>query len=269
MNYYVYVNDQNMGPITLKQMTDMLVTGQIKLDTPCCQEGDQTWQTVNAFAKAGAQNVAAQAAQAAAEVVGAESAGVAADPRFGHTQYTIRRKVFSFLGGQFHIFGPGGEVILYSKMKAFKLKEDIRLYTGEDMKTELLVITARKILDFSSAYDVVDATTKQKVGALKRKGLKSIIRDEWAILDVNDQEVGMVQEDNLILALIRRYVTPLIPQKYHGTLNGKSVCVFKQHFNPFILRITLDFSPDPDGLLDRRLGLAAAILLCAIEGRQG
>ena len=72
-------------------------------------------------------------------------------------------------------------------MKAFKLKEDIRLYTSEDMQTEVLSIQARKIIDISSAYDVIDSLTGAKVGALKRKGLKSILKDEWIIMDAEDK----------------------------------------------------------------------------------
>ncbi|NIA15532.1 MAG: hypothetical protein GWP08_15830 [Nitrospiraceae bacterium] len=56
------------------------------------------------------------------------------------------------------------------------------------MQTELLCIQARSILDFSAAYDVVDSTTGEKAGALKRKGLKSILRDAWIIMDADDRE---------------------------------------------------------------------------------
>jgi len=62
-------------------------------------------------------------------------------------------------------------------MKAFKLKEDIRLYANEDMQAELLLIQARRVLDISSEYDVTDSQTGEKVGVLKRKGLKSIVRE--------------------------------------------------------------------------------------------
>jgi hypothetical protein len=51
-------------------------------------------------------------------------------------------------------------------------------------------------------------------------------------------------------------------------MRGVPVCSFKQNVNPFVMKISLDFSADVNRLLDRRLGLAAAILLCAIEGKQ-
>ncbi|MCD5397687.1 hypothetical protein LR003_01970 [candidate division NPL-UPA2 bacterium] len=187
---------------------------------------------------------------------------------FTHDSYLIRRKIFKLFGAAFHIFDPNGKVVFYSKMKAFKLKEDIRLYTGEDMHTEVLTIQARQIIDFAATYDVFDPTTNTKVGALKRKGLKSIFKDEWIIMDTEDREIGYIKEDSALLALIRRFLTNLIPQKYHGELNGEQVCIFKQNFNPFVVKINLDFSMDEKDLLDRRLGIAGAVLLCAIEGKQ-
>ena len=187
---------------------------------------------------------------------------------FTHESYLVRRKILKLFGAAFHIYDPNGRVVFYSKMKAFKLKEDIRLYTGEDMQTEVLTIIARQIIDFSAAYDVIDPITNTKVGALKRKGLKSVLKDEWIIMDAEDREIGFIKEDSMLLALIRRFLTNLIPQKYYGELEGKKVCLFKQNFNPFVMKINLDFSMDINGLLDKRLGIAAAILLCAIEGKQ-
>jgi uncharacterized protein YxjI len=189
--------------------------------------------------------------------------------RYEHKTYLIRKKFFKIFGGAFHIFDPAGGLAFYSKMKAFKLKEDFRLYSDTDMKEEMLCIKARQILDISATYDVTDPKTGEKLGALRRKGLKSMFRDEWAILDRNDREAGTIREDSWFWALFRRLLSNLVPQKFVGEWDGKPVFVFKQHFNPFIQKITLDFSPDTGGLLDRRVGIAAAVLLIAIEGRQG
>lgn len=190
------------------------------------------------------------------------------DPRFLHTQYLVRRKVLKLFGGAFHIWDPTGQLAFFSHMKAFKLKEDIRLFTGEDMTQEVLRIGARQMLDISATYDVVDSASGEKVGALRRKGLASMLRDEWLILDATDQELGKMQEDSLGKALIRRFLTNLVPQSYALTVGDRPVGSMRQNFNPFVLKLSLDFSDDVSGLLDRRLGIAAAVLLCAIEGRQ-
>lgn len=182
--------------------------------------------------------------------------------------FLIRKKFFKVFGNEFHIYDREGNLVLYSKQKAFKLKEDIRLYESEDMKEELLYIQARQVIDFSASYDVYDRKSNTKIGALRRKGFKSIFKDEWLILDNSDNEIGSIKEDNMMLALIRRFLTNLIPQSYSVFIKDKEVAYFKQNFNPFILKLSLDFSKDTEKIFDRRLGIAAGILLCAIEGRQ-
>ena len=189
---------------------------------------------------------------------------------FQHPSYLVRRKVFKLLGGAFHVFDPAGNAVLYSKQKAFKLKEDIRIYTGEDMGTEVLTIRTDQIIDLGATYHVHDSQQGGvRVGSLKRKGLKSMLRDEWVILDSSGQEVGTIQEDSVALALLRRLMVGwLLPQKYYGSIGNIPVSLFTRNFNPFVSKISLDFSMDTQGQLDRRLGIAAVIMLLAIEGKQ-
>lgn len=187
------------------------------------------------------------------------------------TSFLVRRKVFKLFGGAFHVYDSAGNVVLYSKMKAFKLREDIRLYTGEDMSQEVLTIQARSVIDFGATYDVMDAAQRVKVGALRRKGMKSMVRDEWLILDPNDQEIGMIQEENAGLALLRRFVEAaafLFPQKYLVTMGGRPVAQFKQTFNPIVYKLHVNIFAEGAASLDRRLALAAAIMMAAVEGKQ-
>lgn len=186
---------------------------------------------------------------------------------FSYEEYIIRKKVLSVMGAKLHIYNSSEELVLFSKMKAFKLKEDIALYTDETMQQELLRIKARSVIDFSATYDVHDSETGEHVGSLRRKGLKSILKDEWVILDRHDQEIALIKEDSTFKALLRRFIA-LIPQKYNIEFDGNTIPAFKQNFNPFVTKIIADFSEDRTRQLDRRLGLAAGILLCAIEGKQ-
>jgi uncharacterized protein YxjI len=171
--------------------------------------------------------------------------------RFMLDFYLVRKKVFKIFGEAFHIYDASGNVILYSKQKAFKLREDIRLFTGEDMQEELLRISARQVLDFGASYDVIDSGTGQRVGTLRRKALRSILRDKWIILDAAEQEIGTIEEDNMLLALVRRFLTALIPQSFTLCLHGTPVADMRQRFNPFIAKLELDLKKDPDNHLDR------------------
>lgn len=186
---------------------------------------------------------------------------------FQFNQYLLKRQVFA-LAGKFRVFDPSGRLLLFSEQKMFKLREDIRVYADEAKTQEVLAIKARQIIDFSAAFDVIDSTTGQKVGALRRKGLASMLRDEWEILDVNDTVRGRLFEDSMGLALLRRLLTNLVPQNYDLLFGETRVADYKQNFNPFTYELNIDFSMDTLGQLDRRIGIAAGILLAAIEGRQ-
>lgn len=188
---------------------------------------------------------------------------------FTHTTYLVRRKIFKIFGAAFHIYDPQGTLQFYSKQKAFKLKEDIRIFSDESMSQELLVIKARNIFDIAATFDIFDPIQGNlHVGCIKRKGLKSIVVDEWLFLNPAGEQIGTIKEDSLILALLRRLIVGwLLPQEYLGEIGGVRVCRFTRNFNPFVSKVTLDFTSDTGHLLDRRIGIAAAVLLVAIEGK--
>jgi len=189
--------------------------------------------------------------------------------QFYDQKYLIRRKFLTFLGPEFHVDNQHGEVVLYSKLKVLHLWKDVNLYTGADMFQEALTIRGRKSTGLSHyVYDVFDSQNEQIIGSLLRKDMKSIFKDEWTILDSNEQEIGIIKEDQVFLAFLRRFLTNLIPQTYHISMGGSLVAIFKQNFNPFVLKLKLDFSPDTNGYFDKRLGLAAGMMLCIIDRRQ-
>ena len=191
---------------------------------------------------------------------------------FAANNYVLRQQVFTFLHRKFHLYdGAEQQVLLFSKMKGFKLKEDIRLFSDESMSEEILRITARSVIDFSAAYDIIDVQSNQRIGVARRKGWSSLIRDSWELLDANEQPLGQIMEDSTLKAIVRRFVdfaSLLMPQAFHIEVAGQTLATFRQNFNPFVRKLQVDFSPDVNHQLDRRLGLAVGILLMAIEGKQ-
>jgi uncharacterized protein YxjI len=187
---------------------------------------------------------------------------------FQYDHYLLKRQVFA-LTGKFRYYDPNGNLIMFSEQKMFKLREDIRVFSDESKSQEVLQIKARQIIDFSAAYDVIDSAYNQKVGVLRRKGMRSILRDEWEVLDNNDQLIGTLFEDSPGLAMLRRLLLgSLLPQNYDMSIRDQRVADLKQRFNLFRYELDVDFSFDTARVLDRRVGLAAGILLAAIEGRQ-
>ena len=186
---------------------------------------------------------------------------------FTHNKYLLKRQALA-MTGKFRFYDLNGNLVMFSQQKMFKLREDIRVYSDESKTQEVLVIKARSIVDFSAAYDVVDASNNEHVGTLRRKGIKSILRDEWEVLNPAGQVIGALFEDSMGLALVRRFLANLIPQNYDIKIGESVVADLKQRFNLFRYELDLDFSMDTANQLDRRLGVAAGILLAAVEGKQ-
>jgi uncharacterized protein YxjI len=190
------------------------------------------------------------------------------NPAFGYSDYLLKRQVFA-LTGKLRFYSPQGEQVLFVEQKMFRLKEDIRIYNDDQKSQEVLLIKARQIVDWAAAYDVLDAASGAKIGALRRKGWSSMVRDEWEVLDANDRPFGVLIEDSLGRALLRRFLLgSWMPQDYDLLIGETRVADLRQKFSLFGYEMIVDFSMDPANRLDRRLGIAAATLLAIIEGKQ-
>ena len=186
-------------------------------------------------------------------------------------QFVARRQVFKFLGAGFHLYANDGRVIGYSKQKAFRLKEDIRVFADQAMTREVLWIQADRIVDWSAAYQVNDTESGEHYGTLRRKGWSSVFRDSWEILDAEGVVRGRVIEDSGWKAMLRRInglISVMLPQVFRIEVGDAVVGTMEQHFNPFVQKYSVDLSLDSDGLLPRPLAVATVVLLLAIEGRQ-
>lgn len=187
---------------------------------------------------------------------------------FQYRNYLIHRQIIA-LTGKLRLYSPDGMLVMYSQQKMFKFREDIRVYSDESRSQELLYIQARQIIDFSAAYDVHDSISQERIGTIRRRGWQSLARDEWTILDANEQPVAVLIEDTLNYALLRRLLLgTLLPQNYDILIGEKRVADLRQRFNLIRYELDLDFTLDNANLLDRRLGVAAGVLLAIVEGKQ-
>jgi len=190
-------------------------------------------------------------------------------------QYTVRRQVFRIFGAGFQIFDERGGVVGYCDQKAFRLREDLRVYTDETKREELFRIRTQQVLDLSATYEIV-LPGEATLGSLRRRGMKSLLRDTWSILDEDGREMAQIREESPWKAVFRRLndgLATLMPQRYlvhliDGTgASGELVAAYRTHFNPFVYRLGVRIDRSDERLDDLML-LAGACLLAAIEGRQ-
>ncbi|MBI4416076.1 MAG: hypothetical protein HY557_03735 [Euryarchaeota archaeon] len=178
--------------------------------------------------------------------------------------YKIRKKVLA-LTNQYWIEDAQGRQLAYSKQKAFKIKEDIRVFTDERMAQELFRIQQLNWTDAWGEFGVVDTATNQSVGFVRRKALASIVRSEWEIYDQARQLMGGIYEQTG-RALLRRFVPggALVPQKVIVTLRDQPVATIDQQFKMIgdEWGINCQWAPPQ---FDRRVLLSCALLMGMIE----
>ena len=195
----------------------------------------------------------------------------------------FRRKFFRIFGAEIDITDPAnGTPVGFIEMKAWKLREDVRVYSDKTKSQELLRIHARSIIDFGATYDVFDSTTDEVLFSLRRKGLKSaFLRDQWEIKDAADKPMGMLLETSSSLAIVRRY-TDLIPfvgwavdlamsfwpLTYSiNDASGAPAATITHQRNPLIVKFSLDITGTTANL-DPRIYLAATSLLSVVDANK-
>jgi uncharacterized protein YxjI len=183
---------------------------------------------------------------------------------FSHPRYVVKRPFWSILGRKFHVYAPDGSVVAFVKHPLLRLREGFTIFSDESETHALLTVRARQIVAFNIAHDVFDATTEERAGSIRSRGLRSLFRDTWDLLDPQDQPVGLVQEDGA--ALLRRFL-PILPSKHHIELGGVTVATIAQRFRFFVKEFELDLRPN-QGRLDPKFAIACTLLALMAESRR-
>ncbi|MDR3401364.1 MAG: hypothetical protein P4L99_02610 [Chthoniobacter sp.] len=186
------------------------------------------------------------------------------DGRFAHQSYTIKRPALSFLGRKYYVYAPDGTQVMFLKHPMMKLKEEFTIYTDETESAPLLTVRSRSFVALNMAHDVIDPQTGERTGSIRSRGMKSLVRDTWDILDANDEVVGLMEEEGA--ALLRR-VLKFLPGKHKIELNGQRVASLDQKFRFFGKEVALDLTPGA-GQLDARFAVGCALLALIKESER-
>ncbi|OUL22616.1 hypothetical protein BV372_30385 [Nostoc sp. T09] len=110
-------------------------------------------------------------------------------------QYPLELKFkFWALAPQISIVDSQGNLVFYVKQKLFKLKEAISIFADLERTRPLYHIKADRIIDFSARYNFTDNNGRD-IGAVKRRGLRSLWRARYDIFDGDTSNLN-IQEKN-------------------------------------------------------------------------
>jgi hypothetical protein len=181
----------------------------------------------------------------------------------GHV-FTLELKIISF-GNKYYLYDPNKNVIGFIAQKMFTFKEDIRIFTDETMAYEMMKIKQENIVDFSGTFQVMDSMSGELIGILQRKGLKSMVKDEWLILDRNRQEIGMIKERGGFGWFLRRFIFKWLPYKYDLFMGGQPKGEIIQKFKIIGSSFTMNLAQDPNYTMDRRLAVTCCLMMGIME----
>jgi len=106
-------------------------------------------------------------------------------------------KIFTF-APQVRVTDSSGLLRYYVKQKLFKLKEAVGVFADADQVEKIFDIKADRIIDFSARYNFTNATGTG-LGAVKRKGMKSLFRAHFEIMEEGaEAPVMTIRETNPI-----------------------------------------------------------------------
>ncbi|SEH65630.1 LURP-one-related/scramblase family protein [Epilithonimonas hominis] len=100
------------------------------------------------------------------------------------------------LASDFNITDRNGNYVAYVRQKMFRLKEDVIVFSDKSRTKELFNIKANQWIDFNASYMMTDLLTGKKFGSLARKGVRSIWKARYDIIDEKDKPIYQINEDN-------------------------------------------------------------------------
>lgn len=183
--------------------------------------------------------------------------------RWHGTRFVVKERRLT-IGRQYRVYDEQGAMQAYCKQKLFKLKEDIRFYADEGQTEELFRLSARKVLDFNANLDVVEAGTDRRLGSLRRKGWRSLLRDKWEVYDADEALVATLEEDSWLMAFLRRFVLSIFPMRYTLTdTTGAERARVSERFQLF--GDTYDLTLPEGSGLDPRVVIGLTVCVDALE----
>jgi uncharacterized protein YxjI len=202
------------------------------------------------------------------------------DPN-AHDRFLLRQRIRPVINQyEFHLPGADGvpgPAFCFAEQKRFAFKEDIRFWADDSRTEELLRIKARQRFDPRARYDVTDPRGA-KIGEIQKVFGKSLLRSTYALFDASGAETAEARERSLMVALFRRLVgfvpyvggfADWLPIPYHFDFRRGDELLGTHVRQAFKFRdtYTIDMSGDPERTIDRRLILAIAVGMDALQAR--
>ena len=177
------------------------------------------------------------------------------------------------IGTRIRIKDATGRQVAYVRKKKLKLKEDVRVYENENQSRLLFRMKADSMIDFSARY-AVSGPDGHPIGAVGRRGMKSLWSSAYVLVDAYDTEAGSIREENPWTKVLDGMMESLplgglfFNPAYLAEMYGRDVLRIQKQpsvlESSFRIEKLVDFSEDEEDLL-----LAGIVMMVLLERDRG
>ncbi len=178
------------------------------------------------------------------------------------SHYVIKRKFWSVFERVFRVFTGDGQLIMYVKHPLLRLREEFMVFADEAQTRALMRVKSKQMIAINFSYEITDANTDELIGAVEKKGLRSIIRDRFIIRSPSGEEIGYAEEQGA--SILRRFI-PMLTSKHAIFVDGQQAAFIKQRFRFFTKEFEVTLQPSR---LPPQFVLAVALLALMAEARR-
>jgi hypothetical protein len=156
-----------------------------------------------------------------------------------------------------------GRTLAFVRNLSYEYSQEIRVFTDPTLSFELLAIKPVSHSGDAEEFAVTDSLTRELAGSIRHTHPARQARQAWCLLSVAAQETSVIQENSAFLAILRRYLTEFIPQGYTLYVDADAVGAAFPEGNVLARAMEIDLTRDQAKLVDRRLVIAAMVLIMA------
>ena len=181
------------------------------------------------------------------------------------------------IGTRVRVTDAASRQVAYLRKKKFRLREDVRIYEDEDQRRQLFRLRADRVVDFGASY-AVSGPDGRPLGAVRQRGVRSIWKSSYEVLNPNGKTIGTIHEENPFVKVLDSMAEVLpfadalgglfFNPAYLAVLGGEPVLRMKKERSVFESRFRLerlgDLSEDEEELL-----LASFMMVLLLERDRG
>jgi hypothetical protein len=165
-----------------------------------------------------------------------------------------------------------GNPVAFVRQKKLAIKEDFRFFADETESEEVFRLTARQVFDVRGRYNVT-SPEGELIGALEKVFGISLLRSTWKIFGPDEQQIATARERSMPVAFLRRAIDFVPYGEFVPVLFQFTILMEEREVGEYVRpvgfrdRYVLKLGGDADRRIDRRVAIALAIALDALQSR--